>query len=137
MQLDDAFDRLLQLGGADLLYSCVRRPRIRKDGNLEALEDDPNVLAPTETLKMARQVLDAKQLKELGKRKHVDFSFTWRERARIRGNAYYQRNSVAISFRLLPLAIPSFDMLGSPASRPSLRQRHHGLILALIPPVSA
>src|SRR5260370_1968846 len=133
MQLDDAFDRLLQLGGSDLLYSCGSRPRIRKDGNLEPLEDDPNVLAPTETLKMARQVLDAKQLKELGKRKHVDFSFTWRERARIRGNAYYQRNSVAISFRLLPLAIPSFDMLGIPESVHRLLERQHGLILVTGP----
>jgi twitching motility protein PilT len=133
MQLDDAFDRLLELGGSDLLLSCGSKPRIRKDGNLEPLDDDPNVLAPTETLKMARQVLDAKQLKELEKRKHVDFSFTWRERARIRGNAYYQRNSVAISFRLLPLAIPSFDMLGIPESVHRLLERQHGLILVTGP----
>jgi twitching motility protein PilT len=133
MTIDEAFDRLLQLGGSDLLYSCGSRPRIRKDGNLEPLDDDPNVLAPTETLKMARQVLDAKQLKELEKRKHVDFSFTWRERARIRGNAYYQRNSVAISFRLLPLAIPSFDMLGIPESVHRLLERQHGLILVTGP----
>lgn len=133
MTIDEAFDRLLQLGGSDLLYSCGSRPRIRKDGSLEPLDDDPNVLAPTETLKMARQVLDAKQLKELEKRKHVDFSFTWRERARIRGNAYYQRNSVAISFRLLPLAIPSFDMLGIPESVHRLLERQHGLILVTGP----
>src|SRR4029077_11452424 len=117
----------------DLLYSCGSRPRIRKDGNLEPLDDDPNLLAPTETLKMARQILDAKQLKELEKRKHVDFSFTWRERARIRGNAYHQRNSIAISFRLLPLTIPSFDLLGVPESVHRLLERQHGLILVTGP----
>ncbi len=133
MQLDDAFDRLLELGGSDLLLSCGSKPRIRKDGNLELLEDEPRVLAPSDTRKMAGQILDAKQLKELEKRKHVDFSFTWRERARIRGNAYHQRNSLAISFRLLPLAIPSFDMLGIPESVHRLLERQHGLILVTGP----
>src|SRR6266849_5682279 len=133
MQLDDAFYRLLELGGSDLLLSCGSKPRIRKDGNLELLEDEPRVLAPSDTRKMAGQILDAKQLKELEKRKHVDFSFTWRERARIRGNAYHQRNSLAISFRLLPLAIPSFDMLGIPESVHRLLERQHGLILVTGP----
>src|SRR5580700_7193073 len=112
MTTDGDFDRLLELAGSDLLYSCGSRPRIRKDGNLEALDLNSAVLTPADTQRLAREILDAKQLKELEKRRHVDFSFTWHERARIRGNAYHQRNSIALSFRLLPLAIPSFDMLG-------------------------
>src|SRR5438876_303886 len=52
-----------------------------------------------------------------------------RDCARIRGNAYYQRSSLAASFRLLPLAIPGFDMLGIPESVHRLLDRQHGLIL--------
>jgi twitching motility protein PilT len=124
MTTDQDFDRLLELAGSDLLYSCGSQPRIRKDGNLEPLDADSKALTPADTQRLAREVLDAKQLKELEKRKHVDFSFTWHERARIRGNAYHQRGSIAISFRLLPLAIPSFDML---------LERQHGLILVTGP----
>jgi twitching motility protein PilT len=82
---------------------------------------------------MMPEILDPKQWKELEKRRHVDFSFTWRDRARIRGNAYHQRNSIAASFRLLPLAIPSFEMLGIPESVHRLLERQHGLILVTGP----
>jgi twitching motility protein PilT len=133
MTTDEAFDRLLELAGSDLLFSCGSKPRIRKDGNLEPLDADSKVLIPADTQRIAREILDAKQLKELEKRRHVDFSFTWRDRARIRGNAYHQRNSIAIAFRLLPLAIPSFDMLGIPESVNRLLERQHGLILVTGP----
>ena len=133
MTIDEALDRLLELAGSDLLISCGSRPRIRKDGNLETLDGAATVLEPADTSRMVREVLDAKQWKELEKKRHVDFSFTWRDRARIRGNAYHQRNSIAAAFRLLPLVIPSFDMLGIPESVHRLLERQHGLILVTGP----
>lgn len=131
--LDEALQRLLELGGSDLLFSCGSRPRIRKDGSLETLDGESSVLSPEDTERMLREILDSKQLMELKKKRHVDFSFTWREKARIRGNAYHQRNSVAVSFRLLPLLIPSFDILGIPESVHRLMERRHGLILVTGP----
>ncbi len=133
MTIDQALDRLLELAGSDLLISCGSRPRIRKDGHLELLDGDSQVLEPADTRRMVREILDAKQWKELEKKRHVDFSFTWQNRARIRGNAYHQRNSIAAAFRLLPLVIPSFDMLGIPEAVHRLLERQHGLILVTGP----
>jgi twitching motility protein PilT len=133
MTIDQALDQLLELAGSDLLFSCGSKPRIRKDGNLEPLDADSTVLTPTDTERLVREILDSKQMRELEKRRNVDFSFTWRERARIRGNAYHQRNSIAIAFRLLPLVIPSFDVLGIPESVHRLLERQHGLILVTGP----
>ena len=133
MTIDDALHRLLDAGGSDLVLSCGSKPRIRKDGNLEPLDESYNVLTPSDTQRLLREILDAKQWKELEKRRHVDFSFTWGDKARIRGNAYHQRNSIAAAFRLLPLAIPSFDMLGIPESVHRLLERQHGLILVTGP----
>src|SRR6202035_5730901 len=93
--MNDALERLLEASGSDLLLSCGSKPRIRRDGNLEALDESFGVLTPSDTQRLLREVLDAKQWKELEKRRHVDFSFTWRDRARIRGNAYHQRGSMA------------------------------------------
>src|SRR5438034_4344364 len=134
MTIDEALDRLLEFAGSDLLLSCGTEARIRKDGNLESLEgEDSKVLQPSDTQRMMRDVLDVKQWRELERKRHVDFSFTWREKARIRGNAYFQRNSIAAAFRLLPLKIPSFDMLGIPEAVHRLLERQHGLILVTGP----
>jgi twitching motility protein PilT len=80
-----------------------------------------------------REVLNTHQWEELGRRRHVDFAFTWRELARIRGNAYYQRGSLAVAFRLLPLGIPTFDQLGLPEAIHKLLGRRQGLILVTGP----
>jgi twitching motility protein PilT len=133
MTIDDALHRLLDTGGSDLVLSCGSKPRIRKDGNLEPLDESYSVLTPADTQRLLKEILDPKQWTELEKRRHVDFSFTWGDKARIRGNAYHQRNSIAAAFRLLPLAIPSFDMLGLPESIHRLLERRHGLILVTGP----
>ena len=133
MNVDQALERLMERAGSDLLISSGSRPRIRKDGKLEELEGDAEVLMPADTERMVRDVLDADQLRELEKKRHVDFSFTWHEKARIRGNVYYQRNSMAAAFRLLPLEIPSFEMLGIPESVHRLLERQHGLLLVTGP----
>jgi twitching motility protein PilT len=129
VNIEQALDRLLDLGGSDLLISCGSAPRIRKDGKLELLDGDGLVLTPPDTEQMAKDVLDEEQLKELEEKRHVDFGMTWRGKARVRGNVFYQRNSLAMAFRLLPLVIPSFEMLGIPEAVHRLLARHHGLIL--------
>ena len=133
MTLDQALERLIAVGGSDLLFSCGSKPRVRKDGKLEILDPGAAVLGPEDTLKLIRELLAPRQWDELTDRRNVDFSFTWRGTARIRGNAYHQRNSLAASFRLLPLAIPGFDMLGIPESVHRLLERQHGLILVTGP----
>ena len=133
MTLAQALDELLHRAGTDLILSAGSPPRIRRDSRLEILGGDEAKLTPADTERLIREVLDAKQLKELQKMRHVDFSFTWRDMARIRGNAYFQRNSLAAAFRLLPLEIPSFEMLGIPESVHRLLERPHGLILVTGP----
>jgi twitching motility protein PilT len=127
--LEQALDRLLELGGSDLLISCGSSPRIRRDGKLELLDSALGALTPADTEQMAKDVLDADQLKELEERRQVDLGLTWRGKARVRGNVFYQRNSLAMAFRLLPLVIPTFEMLGIPEAVHRLLARHHGLIL--------
>jgi len=131
MTIEQALDRLLEVGGSDLLISCGSPPRLRRDGRLEAL--DGVLLTPAAIEPMVRGLLDDTQWHELQTRRNVDFAFTWRERVRIRGNAYFQRGSLAAAFRMLPLRIPTFEELGVPESVYKLIDRHQGLILVTGP----
>ena len=131
MELSEALDGLQQAGGSDLLVSVGTPPRIRCDGSLRPLDNRSLVAEDTE--RMLRSVLSPDQWRELRASRHVDFAFTWREVARIRGNAYFQRDSLAAAFRLLPLEIPTMEQLGIPPSVQHMASQHQGLILVTGP----
>jgi twitching motility protein PilT len=132
-KIEDAFERLIKIQASDLLLSCGSPPRVRKDGRLELLETDAPALTPSDTERLLRDILEPDDWKELQKRRQVDFAFTWRDQARIRGNAYFQRDSLAAAFRLLPLEIPGFELLGMPESVHRLMERRQGLVLVTGP----
>jgi len=131
--IQEAFERLIELSASDLLLSCGSPPRIRKDGRLEFLEAEAPPLTPADTERLLRELIQPADWRKLQKHRQVDFAFTWNDRARIRANAYFQRDSLAAAFRVLPLEIPSFDLLGMPESVHRLLERHQGLILVTGP----
>ncbi len=131
--IEDVLDNLIELAASDLLLSCGSPPRMRKDGRIELLEADAPSLTPADTERLLRELLLPADWKVLQKRRQVDFAFTWRDQARIRGNAYYQRDSLAAAFRLLPLQIPGFELLGMPEAVHKLLERRQGLILVTGP----
>jgi twitching motility protein PilT len=97
------------------------------------LSPDESVLTPADAERLLRAIIDPADWKKLLKRRQVDFAFTWRNHARIRGNAFFQRDSLAAAFRLLPLEIPGFELLGVPESVHRLIERNQGLILVTGP----
>ena len=131
--IEEGIAHLVEQGASDLLLSCGSAPRMRKDGQLELFEQNAPALTPADTERLIRGVLDVADWKSLQKKRQVDFAFTWRDQARVRGNAYFQRDSIAAAFRLLPLEIPSFELLGMPESVHRLLERLQGLILVTGP----
>jgi twitching motility protein PilT len=126
-----AMERLHQLGGSDLLVSAGTPARIRCDGSLRLLDDQ--VLTATDSEQLLRSLLSADQWAEFQACSHVDFAFTWGKGARIRANAYRQRDSLAAAFRLLPLEIPSLGALGIPEVVQQMISRLQGLVLVTGP----
>jgi twitching motility protein PilT len=131
--IEEAIERLIEVQASDLLLSCGSPPRVRREGQLELLSPDEPVLAPADTERLLHAIIEPADWTKLLKRRQVDFAFTWRDHARIRGNAFFQRDSLAAAFRLLPLEIPGFELLGIPESVHRLIERHQGLILVTGP----
>ena len=102
MILEEALDCLLEQAGSDLLISAGTPPQIRRDGSLVAISETAPKLSAEDTEAMLRGILDEGRWRELQARRSVDFSFTWHDKVRIRGNAFFQRGSVAAAFRMLP-----------------------------------
>ncbi|MGN6475151.1 MAG: type IV pilus twitching motility protein PilT, partial [Mycobacteriales bacterium] len=90
-------------------------------------------LKPTDTEAMLSMMLESQGRAPFGEDRELDFSFTWRGQARIRGNAYRQRGSVGVALRLIPHDIPSFEFLGVPPAVQKWAGMKRGLVLVTGP----
>jgi twitching motility protein PilT len=123
---------LWRLGGTDLLLTAGASPLIRVDGSLRPA-DGEEVLTPEAVEAMARDLLEPRQWEVFDAGSEVDFSFSWRGDARIRGNAFHQRGHVAIALRMIPRTIPTFDELHLPAVVRGFGSLRQGLVFVTGP----
>src|SRR3954471_21171920 len=99
-RVSSLLDNLWALSATDLLLTVGAPPMMRRDGHLQPFNGDKPL-----TGKDTQMILDA-ILKGAGRgpftndMHELDFSFSYKDEARIRGNAYRQRGSVAVALRL-------------------------------------
>jgi len=118
--------------GTDLLVTAGSPPLIRVDGDLRTLtEHDP--LTSLDTADMVDSLLSPRLREQFAGSTDIDFSFSWQGKARIRGNAFRQRDTVAVALRLIPRYIPSFDQLGLPVAVRKFATIKQGLVLVTGP----
>jgi twitching motility protein PilT len=127
-RIDGLLAVLWEGGGTDLLLSVGLPPMLRVDG---ALSPAPGAEALTvqDTNALLAEVLSPEQAEAWDENHEYDFSFSWRDDARIRGNAFTQRGLTAVALRMIPRSIPSPESLGLPQVLRDLALKHQGLIL--------
>jgi len=128
----DLLKKVLEKKGSDLHIAPGSPPRIRIMGDLVPL-NEYGILTPADTKRLIYSVLTDIQKKRLEEDWELDFSFGIKGVARFRGNAYFQRQSLAAAFRLIPFEIPSFDKLGLPKVIESFAHKDKGLVLVTGP----
>ncbi|HEV3235114.1 MAG TPA: type IV pilus twitching motility protein PilT [Candidatus Dormibacteraeota bacterium] len=112
MLIDKFLEILTAQYGSDLLIQSGGVPVIRVDGALRRL--DHPTLTNAETRNMLAELVTPSQLRTLEDERQLDFAVTWRDGVRLRGNAFYQRETVSVALRMLPREIPSFTDLHMP-----------------------
>ena len=118
---------LWETGATDLVLSVGAPPRLRIDGELRPLDGPALTEADTERLVFA--VLGERLTESFKRDKEADFSFSWMGKARLRGNAFMQRGTVALALRAIPFKIPSLEELGMPPVVHEWCRRPRGFIL--------
>ena len=132
LDVDLLLTELWHAGGSDLLLTVGAPPLLRVDGTLRPAEGRPP-LTPDDTERLALSLLDDRQRAGQAVGAEVDFSFTWRDTARVRGNAFRQKGAVAVALRVVPRAIPSFDDLRIPWAVRDLGKASQGLVFVTGP----
>lgn len=118
-------------GASDLHITVGVPPKVRVNGQLTAL-DYPRMM-PEDTQMLLEEVVTGPQYQAYSERGEVDMSFSIPELGRYRVNAFRQRGTAAMAFRLVGTEVPPPEKLGVPASVIELYQRKRGLVLVTGP----
>jgi len=127
--LDAALRHLVEAGGSDLHLKVPSKPLIRLDGELVAIPDSTEMDGDT-TMACVRQMLDDQaKLEEFANEREVDFAYAIPGLARFRVNAFYQRGSVSLVIRAIPINIMTIEDLNLPPVIRDLADEERGIVL--------
>jgi twitching motility protein PilT len=119
---------VVRLGATDLLLAANSPPRARVDGHLHALAG-ATVLESGHLDAMLLAILPEVLRQELRANKEVDFSFSYKDTHRFRGNCFVQKGALALSLRAIPRTIPTPEELLLPDAVPQICDLPHGFVL--------
>lgn len=133
INVDDLLRATVTLGASDLHMTSGVAPIVRVHGDLRSLPDyellsDEDVRATLEQI-----VPDQQSLDRFWSDWELDFAHQVPGLARFRGNACFQRGSVKVSLRVLPIRIPTPDELNLPPVVKHLAGQQKGLVLVCGP----
>jgi twitching motility protein PilT len=128
LSIDSLLERSVELGASDLHITAGSHPVVRVHGHIEALDDFP-LLDPDTTRQLIYRITTTEQQKNLELNRQLDFAYGVRGLGRFRVGAYYQRESLAAAFRMIPADIRSVEELGLPPALHEFTTKPRGLVL--------
>ncbi len=121
----------IQHGASDIHVAVGMPPTFRIHGELLPLKTAE--LSPADTRRLLFGLLSTAQRETFELERELDFAITLTGKYRCRVNAHYQRGTVALAMRLIPIEIPALESLGLPANVTALANRQQGLVLVTGP----
>lgn len=130
--LEELFEIMLHEGASDLHISFGKHPTIRVFGALIPIKSKEQ-LSAEDTIGLVRELLSEDNFAKFEKREEVDFAYNYNDKARLRGNAYFQQGAAGVSLRLIPEKVKSLDELGLPPVLKDFTRREQGFFLTVGP----
>jgi twitching motility protein PilT len=116
---------------SDLLLSESLAPRLRIDGDVVILDDQPPTTA-AEIEAAVAALAGSEGVAQMAERGSVDFGATVDEQ-RLRGHGFRHQRGVGLALRLIRRDVPGLDRLGLPADLADLMKLRSGLVLVAGP----
>ncbi len=128
MDIKDLLQLTIDRNASDLHMVVGIKPTIRVEDELIPIPNEP-VITPEEMQVALKEILNSQQLEALTVNKEIDFSLSFSQKARFRGNAYTQKGTWGVAFRKIPLTIPSIDELSLPKMMHKFTSMRQGFVL--------
>ena len=120
-------ENVIENGASDLHINVGMPPILRR--NTELSELDFPAVSNEDAKEMVLSMIGPNRYKKFEENKDLDFSTNLDDGHRFRVNAHYQRDTIAISFRVIPNQIPALDDLHLPPIVKELTDLPRGLVL--------
>jgi twitching motility protein PilT len=131
MGIDDLLELTIQNDASDLHITVGYPIFLRMDGQLRKLGSE--LVTPERAKELIYQVLDDKKREVLEVNKEIDLSYSYKDKARFRINAYNERGNLAAAFRQIPSKIRSIEELFLPKILHEFTKLPQGLVLVVGP----
>src|SRR5437016_3293078 len=130
--IPELLGKLLEMNGSDLHLTAGTPPTVRVHGELERLQDYPN-LTPRALQGMIYAILPQKMRERFEQELELDMSYSLPGRARFRVNVFMQRDAVGAVFRVIPFEIKNIGTLGLPPVAADLARFPRGFVVVTGP----
>jgi len=131
MNIKDLLKITVEKTASDLHLVVGIPPTLRIDGLLSPFGE--GILTNDDVVELVYQLLTDEQRELLTVNKELDFSYNYKNEARFRVNAYYERGHLAAELRCLPIKIRSVEELSLPEICHEFTQLNQGFILVTGP----
>jgi len=127
IKVKDMLTKSIEFGASDVHVNAGLPPVMRVNTELIAMDMPP--VDDENAGKMIVDMIGQDRFQEFGVTRDADFSTMIDDGSRFRVNAHYQRDSIAISFRVISNEIPDIDELNLPDIVKDLIELPRGLVL--------
>ncbi len=128
MELNDILKIALKGGASDIHLKPGLPPMFRVDGALVPLKNGER-LGPEDLTKMAYSIMNPMQKQGFDDTREVDLAYGIPGLGRFRVNAFQQRGTVGIVFRVIPFGVKSIEHLHLPKIIERVAMEQRGLVL--------
>lgn len=131
-KLTGYIEGLIAQGASDLHLTVGVQPIMRVSGTLTPLLSEA-VLTQEDMKGFMGELLTPEGQKRFADTQEVDFSYSYGQKARFRGNGYWQRGNIGVALRLIPRAIRTVSELNLPPAIENFAAREQGFFLVVGP----
>ncbi len=131
-KLTELLDLTVAQGASDLHLSAGSPPIIRVSGVMTSVVSQ-TPLTPEDVKGLLTELVSPELKKKFDTTQELDFSYSYMDKARFRGNAYIERGRTAVALRLIPRTIRTLAELNLPTSIEQFASREQGFFLVVGP----
>lgn len=131
-KLSEILSLAVQKRASDVYISSGRPIVLRVSGILSPVKSE-SVLQPEEAKNIIFELLSKDRVGMFLKERELDFSYDFDNKARFRGNAFFQKGEISCSLRLIPNKIKTIEQLRLPTILHKFSQASQGFVLVTGP----